>query len=107
MKMTRSAALLLPFAIALGACGGSDDDVVDRAELEQEVQVKLTESVGEQAPKATCPDELVAKAGSETRCYMDFPERKRLGITVKVKSAEEGNAKFDIVADDQLGTTPN
>jgi hypothetical protein len=38
---------------------------------------------------------------------MDFPERKRLGITVKVKSAEDGTAKFDIVADEKLGATPD
>ncbi len=100
----RSAALVLTLTFALGACGG--EDVVDRAELEKEVQTSLTESVGQQAPEATCPDELVAKTGKSVRCHMDFPENKRLGITVKVKSAEGGNAKFDIAADEKLTETP-
>ena len=105
ITITRSVALVLPLALTLGACGGGDD-VVDRAELEREVQTKLTQEVGQQAPKATCPDELVAETGKSTRCYMDFPEGKRLGISVKVKSAEGGTAKFDIAADEKLGETP-
>ena len=105
MISLRSAPLLLVSTLALGACGG--DDVIDRADLEKQVQAKLTEFSGQQAPKASCPDELVAKTGETTRCHMDFPENKRLGITVKVKSAEGGTAKFDIAADEELGQTPD
>ena len=105
LAMTRSAAVVLPLAMALGACGG--EDVVDRAELEREVQTELTKSVGQQAPKATCPDELVAETGETTRCHMDFPEGKRLDITVKVKSAEGGTARFDITADEKPEDIPD
>ena len=105
MISLRTAPLLLVSTLALGACGGGED-VIDRAELEKQVQTELTEFAGQKAPKASCPDELVAKAGETTRCHMDFPENKRLGITVKVKSAKDGTAKFDIAADQTLGETP-
>lgn len=97
--------LLLLVALGASACGAGDD-VVDRAELEEQVQAQLSETVGEQAPKAVCPDELKAEVDASTRCHMDFPERKRLGITVKVKSKDGDRVRFDIAADEQLGETP-
>jgi hypothetical protein len=102
-SLARCGALILTVGALFSACG---EDVVGRGELEKQVQAKLTESVGQQAPKAVCPDELVAEEGKTTRCHMDFPEGKRLGITVKVKSAEGGTAKFDVIADDKLIATP-
>ena len=101
----KSAVLLLAVSATVAACGG--DDVIDRGELETQVQTKLTEEVGQKAPKAVCADELEAKVGADTRCHMDFPEGKRLGITVKVKSVDGEAAKFDILADKTLTETPS
>ena len=105
MLILRSAPLLLLSTLALGACGAGVE-VIERADLEKQVRTKMTEFGGQQAPKASCPDELLAKAGETTRCHMDFPDNKRLGITVKVKSAKDGTAKFEITADETAGETP-
>ena len=97
--------LIAPLAVlALAGCGGAD--VVSRAEVEKQVQTGLTEGVGQQAPPASCPDELKAEVGATTRCTMDFPEGKRLGITVKVDEVNGDRVEFDIEADQKLTDTP-
>ena len=102
--LTRRIAVPLALMVVVAGCGG--EDVVDREELEKQVQTELTKSVGQQAPKAVCTEELTAEVGESTRCYMDFPENKRLGITVKVKSKDGDSVRYDILADDKLGETP-
>ena len=103
-QVIRCAVLAVSLGALVGACGG--EDAVDRGELETQVQEKLTETVGQQAPEAVCPDDLKAEKGATTRCHMDFPEGKRLGITVKVSSVDGDTAKFDIAADEKLTNTP-
>ena len=55
----------------------------------------------QQAPPAKCPKPLKAEVGATTRCTMDFPERKRLGVSVKVTTlfrlnAASSCAKFQV-----------
>lgn len=69
-------------SLALVAVGCGEADVVSRSEVERQTQKGLTKSVGQQAPPAKCPKSLKAEVGATTRCTMDFPESKRLGITV-------------------------
>jgi hypothetical protein len=95
-RLPASALLLLTVA----GCGGTD--VVSRAEVEKQTRAGLTKSVGQQAPPASCPDELKAEVGATTRCTMDFEDNKRLGITVKVSSVDGSDVKFAIQADDEL-----
>jgi hypothetical protein len=99
MRSLRPALLALPVLVFAG-CGGAD--TVSRAEVEKQTREGLTKSVGQQAPPAKCPKELKAEVGATTRCTMDFPESKRLGITVKVTEVDGGNVKFDIEADKEL-----
>jgi hypothetical protein len=99
-----SLAVAVALPLGLAACGG--EDTVDKADLETEVQRSLSQSVGQEAPKAECPDDLEAKTGASTRCHMEFPENKRLNISVKVKSVDGETAKFDIAADEKLVETP-
>lgn len=87
-------------ALSLTACGSGG--TVDQAELEENVQTQLSESVGQQAPEASCPDELKAEEGAETRCTMDFGEEGTLGVSVTVTSVDGDNVKFDIQADEEL-----
>jgi hypothetical protein len=97
----RSLRLLTAASLALLAgCGGAD--TVNRAEVEKQTREGLTKSAGQQAPPAKCPDELKAEVGATTRCTMDFPEKKRLGITVRVTKVDGNNVRFDIEADKQL-----
>jgi len=77
---------------------------VSRTEVERQTRQGLTNTVGQQAPPAKCPKPLKAEVGATTRCTMDFPERKRLGISVKVTEvADDGKrVRFDIEADQAL-----
>ena len=75
---------------------------MSRSEVEQKTQEGLTKSVGQKAPPAKCPKELKAEVGATTRCTMDFPENKRLGITVKITEVKGDRVQFDIEADQQL-----
>jgi hypothetical protein len=97
----RSSRLVLA-SLALVAVGCGDADVVSRAEVERQTREGLTRSVGKQAPPAKCPKSLEAKVGATTRCTMDFPERKRLGITVKIVEVNGDRVQFAIEADQQL-----
>ena len=89
-------------ALVLVAAGCGGADVVSRSEVETKTREGLTKSVGQQAPPAKCPDELKAEVGATTRCTMDFPERKRLGITVKIVEVDGSRVQFDIQADQKL-----
>ena len=96
--------LTVPLAVVVLGCG--EADVVSREEVERKTREGLTESVGQQAPPANCPDPLKAEVGATTRCTMDFPEGKRLGITVKVDEVDGDRVGFDIEADDELTDAP-
>ena len=104
IRHLKSAVLLLALSATVAACG---ENVIDRGDLEKDVQTKITEEVGQKAPKAVCAEDLEAKVGADTRCHMDFPEGKRLGITVKVKALDGEAATFDVLADKTLTETPS
>ena len=77
---------------------------MSRSEVERQTRQGLTNTVGQQAPPAKCPKPLKAEVGATTRCTMDFPERKRLGISVKVTEVSDDGkrVRFDIEADQAL-----
>ncbi len=91
-------------ALALAACGGPGH--IEKDKLARQVQVELGKSVGQKAPRATCPHDLEAKVGATTRCHMDFPGGKRLAITVRVTSVKGDKAHYSIVAHKKLTKTP-
>jgi len=98
--MRSSLVVIASFALLAVGCGGAD--VVSRSEVERQTRQGLTNSVGKQAPPAECPDELKAEVGATTRCTMDFPENKRLGITVKIAEVDGDRVELGIEADQQL-----
>ena len=69
---------LASLALVTVGCGGPGS--VSRAEVERQTRQGLTNTVGQQAPPAKCPKPLKAEVGATTRCTMDFPEGKRLGM---------------------------
>ncbi len=98
-----------PFAVPIASltlvtvgCGAPD--TVSRSEVEQRTREGLTKSVGKQAPAAKCPKPLKAQVGATTRCTMDFPDRKRLGISVKVTEVTDNGkrVRLDFEADQAL-----
>lgn len=89
----------VPFLFAgLSACGSSTlsaDEVANKSEDALEEQIGLR-------PQITCPEDLEAKVGAETRCTLtggDDPTE--YGVTVTVTSVDGDNAKFDVQVDDQ------
>jgi len=69
---------------------------VSRSEVERQTREGLTKSVGKQAPAATCPEPLKAEVGATTRCTMDFPDRKRLGIYVRITEVPEDGKRVQL-----------
>jgi hypothetical protein len=89
----------VPFLLAgLAACGSSTlsaDEVANKSEDALEEQIGLR-------PEITCPEDLEAKLGAETRCTLtggDDPTK--YGVTVTVTSVDGDNAQFDVEVDDQ------
>ena len=101
----RSFRLVIASLALVAVVGCGEADVVSRSEVEKQTQAGLTKSVGQEAPPAKCPKSLKAEVGATTRCTMDFPENKRLGITVKVVEVNGDRVQFDIEADQQLTET--
>jgi hypothetical protein len=91
-------------AVTVAGCGGTG--TVDRAQVEKQAQAELSKTVGQQAPDATCPDDLKQEQGATMRCYMDFPGEGRLGLTVKVESVDGSDSRLSYVADDKITEQP-
>jgi hypothetical protein len=95
----RALVALPALACGLAACTStltlSADDVAKSAEdaLEQKIG---------QRPDITCPDDVEAKVGTETRCTLTADGLDgTYGVTVKIKSVEGTTANFDVQVDSQ------
>jgi Domain of unknown function (DUF4333) len=61
----------------------------------------LEKEVG-QRPDVTCPQDLEAKVGATTRCTLTAEgATDEYGVTVTVRSVENGTAHFDVEVDPQ------
>ena len=97
--MSRRLVLALPaLALGLAACGTASlaaEDVATGAED------ALEEQVGRR-PDVTCPDDLEAKVGAETRCTLTAKGLEgEYGVTVTVTSVEGDTANFDVQVDSE------
>lgn len=96
--------IALASAVVAAGCGGAG--TVDRAQVEEKAQTELSKTVGQEAPRPECPDDLEQKVGTTMRCQMDFPGGERLGLTVKVVSVDGSDSKLSFMADDKLSKQP-
>jgi hypothetical protein len=84
--------------LGLAACGADSlaaDDVATGAEdaLEGEVGFR---------PEVSCPEDLEAEVGAETRCTLTAgDDPTEYGVTVTVTSVEDGTANFDVQVDEE------
>ena len=82
----------------LAGCGAgslSAEDVATGAED------ALEEQVG-QRPDISCPEDLPAEVGAETRCTLTAgDDPTEYGVTVTVTSVEDDTANFDVEVDEQ------
>ena len=66
----------------LAGCGG--DDTLDKAELEDELRVQLSEDAGVDPDDVTveCPDDIEAEAGREFQCELTAPNGDLVSVEV-------------------------
>ena len=90
----------IPFVLAgLGACGGTSTLKAD--EVATKAEDALEEQIGAR-PDITCPEDVDAEVGAETRCTLTAgDDPTEYGVSIKVTSVEGDNAKFDIQVDEQ------
>jgi hypothetical protein len=95
----RLALLATPFLlVGLAACGSS---VLTADTVAKSAEDALEEQIGAR-PDITCPDDVEAKVGEETRCTLtggDDPTE--YGVTVRVTSVDGDNATFDVQVDEE------
>ncbi|MFJ8751751.1 DUF4333 domain-containing protein [Streptomyces sp. NPDC102441] len=72
---------------------------VAAAELGDTVAEKLAATTGQPKPDVTCPDDLVGKVGTTTRCTLTAGDGSTLGVTVTVTAVNGEKIDYDIKAD--------
>jgi hypothetical protein len=88
--------IAVPFLLCLAACGASSLSAEDVATGAEDA---LEETVGER-PDITCPEDLPAEVGAETRCTLTAGgDPTEYGVTVTVTSVEGDTANFDVQVD--------
>ena len=99
--MSRAPRALLPLpalACALAACsfGGSSLSAEDVAAGAEDA---LEQQIG-QRPDITCPADLAAEVGKQTRCTLTADGLEgEYGVTVTITSVEGDTANFDVQVD--------
>ncbi|WP_329209611.1 DUF4333 domain-containing protein [Streptomyces sp. NBC_01708] len=87
--------------------GGGSAPKVSAAHLGDTVAEKLTATTGQPKPDVTCPDDLVGKVGTTTRCTLQAGDGSTLGVTVTVTAVDGDKIDYDIKADDTPTPAPN
>jgi hypothetical protein len=86
--------------LGLASCGSGSvaaDDVAEQAEDALEGQVGTR-------PEISCPDDLPAEVGAETRCTLTADDDPtEYGVTVTVTSVEGDTVNFDVEVDEEAG----
>jgi len=73
---------------------------VSAGKLATLVSEKLAATTGQPKPDISCPESLVGKVGTTTRCQLTADDESTLGVTVTVSSVDGDQVNFDIKADD-------
>lgn len=106
-SLLRPALGFVTVAALLAGCSGEagvGEDVLDRGELEQNIEEQLAEQFPDAPePIIECPDELEPEVGATTECELSVDGDDAVyPVAVEVTSAEDGEAKFDI----EVGENP-
>ncbi len=85
--------------LGLAACGTS---VVTAEDTAAKAEEALEEEIGVRQD-VSCPDDLEAEEGAETRCLLTTAgeDPTQFGVTVTVTSVEGDTVNFDIRVDDE------
>ncbi|MCX3061781.1 DUF4333 domain-containing protein [Streptomyces beihaiensis] len=78
---------------------GSSAPKMSKGKLADAVAQKLADTTGQPKPDVTCPEDLVGKVGTTTRCKLTAKDGSTLGVNVKVTKVDGTDINFDIQAD--------
>ena len=91
--------VVLVLLVGLSACSGTG--TISAKEVATKAEDALEKQVGVR-PDVTCPQDLEAKVGAETRCTLTAgDDPTEYGVSIKVREVDGDNAKFDIKVDEQ------
>ena len=92
------ALLVLPaLSFVLGAC--TTTATLSADQVAKSAEDALEKQVGSR-PDITCPKDVEAKVGNETRCTLTAKGLDgTYGVTVRIKSVEGTTANFDVLVD--------
>ncbi|MFE2418547.1 DUF4333 domain-containing protein [Streptomyces hokutonensis] len=68
---------------------------------------KLAAATGQSKPDVSCPEDLVGKVGTTSRCTLTADDGSTLGVTVKVTSVSGNQIHYDFKADDKASPASN
>jgi hypothetical protein len=96
----------IPLLLGLAACSvdvstSNSSSTLSADSVASSAEDALEEQIGVR-PSITCPDDVDAKVGAETRCTLtggDDPTE--YGVTVTVTSVDGDDARFDVQVDDE------
>src|SRR3954468_16598253 len=92
MKLATSCVALLAIG-GLAACG---ENVISKDEVEKQATTVITQEVGKSPKSIVCPDDLKAEVGATMKCELTAGDESKLDVNIKVTSAEDGKARFDV-----------
>lgn len=96
--LTRLLALVPVFAVGVAGCGGA---TVAASTVAKAAEDALEQQVGTR-PDVSCPHDVSAQVGATTRCTLTAQGLDgTYGITVTVRSVQNGKAHVDVKVDDQ------
>ncbi|MFJ4841742.1 DUF4333 domain-containing protein [Streptomyces sp. NPDC088746] len=117
MVITRSAAATwslsaLAAGLLLVGCSasvdvGSSEPKMSADKLADTVAEKLASTMNQPKPDVTCPEDLVGKTGTTTRCTLTADDGSTLGVSVTVTSVDGDRIDFGIKADETASPAPN
>ncbi|MER5278837.1 DUF4333 domain-containing protein [Streptomyces sp. NPDC002809] len=93
--------------VLLAGCSGSvsvgdSEPKLSKDKLGTTVAKKLAATTGRPTPDVTCPEDLVGKVGTTTRCKLTAGDGSTLGVSVTVTSVVDKQINFDIKADETV-----
>ncbi|MGW1161017.1 DUF4333 domain-containing protein [Streptomyces sp. NPDC002513] len=68
---------------------------------------RLAATTGRPKPLITCPEDIVGKVGTTTRCKLAADDGSTLGVSVTVSSVDGDQINFDFKADDTASPAAN
>lgn len=86
---------------------GKSDPELSAGKLATTLAEKLAATTGQPKPDITCPENLVGKIGTTTRCTLTASDGSTLGVTVTVTSVDDDQINFDFKADDEASPGAN